>query len=137
MPRLINPNLKHLTKTFQSGMRGAVLEGSSRCFHPDQKVITNQGEVSISTLTTDNFVQSFNHVTGSIEFKKVIAVHHNTKRKKGFKIKLKDGSVIICTKDHRFFYNGEYIEIKDILKQGEKNGMAKLTQKDVDYLRGH
>ena len=95
-------------------------QGGTRCFHQDQLIITDRGPVKISDLSTNDKCLSYNHDTGTNEFKQVQAVIKQPNAKRCFKIKLKDGTEIICTEDHKFFYQQRYIEIKNILSLVKK-----------------
>lgn len=97
------------------GYRGGVLEGSSRCFHLDQLIITESGKKPIKELTLNDRCLSFNHETQKLEYKNVSRILKQSNKKKAFKIVLKDGTEIKCTHDHKFFFNGSYIEIGKIL----------------------
>jgi hypothetical protein len=92
--------------------------GSSRCFHADTLVVTPSGNRRISELSADDMVISYNHITNEKETKRVtdltITRNHN---KKCYAITMKDGSVIRCTSDHKFYFNGEYVEIGKILSK--------------------
>ena len=116
--KVFNPNLKYLVKCYNEGVEskvGVCLEGSSRCFDKDQLIITDRGPVKISDLSINDKCLSYNHDTGTNEFKQVQAVIKTPNVKRCFKIKLKDGTVITCTEDHKFFYQQRYIEVKHIL----------------------
>jgi len=121
-----NPNYKLLFECLQnqefdfkgdliSGYGGAILEGSSRCFSKDQKVVTKKGLKKISDIKKGDFVKSFNEDKKENEYKKVLNVFKLKNKKKCFRIKLKNGKTIECTSDHKFYYKGKFIEIEKIL----------------------
>lgn len=107
--RIINPNLSYLHQCRKDGKRGVILEGSSRCFSANQKVITETGSKEICLINIGEKVltpSGFIAVTDSIKMK-------NTKP--CLRIKLKNGSIIECTEDHKFFYKGSWVAIKEII----------------------
>lgn len=102
--------------------RGIVLEGGSRCFAADTLVVTSDGSKKISHLQKDNLVLTYNESTGEEEFKKVLELlTFRNNQKKAVKIKLKNGQEIICTQDHKFYYKGGWLEIKQILSLWNEN----------------
>jgi hypothetical protein len=94
----------------QRGIKsGAVLEGSSRCFHPSQMVITKSGSKPISQILVGDILPT------PVGLKKVIDTFDFPNSKKSVFIKLKNGHEIRCTNDHKFFFEGDWVEIKHIL----------------------
>jgi intein/homing endonuclease len=51
----------------------------------------------------------------------VIETHKFNNTKKAVRIKLKNGKYIECTNDHKFFYRGRWVEIKNILSLLDEN----------------
>ena len=49
------------------------------------------------------------------KFENVIQIHKMQNSKPCVKVKLKNGSEIICTDDHEFYFKGSWTKIKDIL----------------------
>ena len=127
MARRINPNFKHLVTSYKKGYAGAILEGGSRCFSLDQKVLTPLGPVEISKLKIGDLVNTYNHKLDIIEPKRVVNVIRQDNKKKAYKIKLKDGTIIKCTEDHKFYFNGGYNEIKNILSLWQKENDRKMV----------
>lgn len=84
-------------------------EGGSRCFAPETLVHTELGTKPISE------IKEGENVLTPKGGKKVLAVHKMANTKKSIEIKMKDGSLIKCTEDHKFFYQGRWHEIKDLL----------------------
>lgn len=102
--------------------RGIVLEGGSRCFAADTLVVTSEGSKKISEIKKDNLVLTYNESTGKETFNKVLDVMKFTaSEKKAVRIKLKNGKEIICTQDHKFFFDGGWLEIKQILSLWNEN----------------
>jgi intein/homing endonuclease len=102
--------------------RGIVLEGGSRCFSEDTLVVTSDGSKKISDIQKGNLVLTMNEGTGKEEFKKVLDVlKFQNNEKKAVRIKLKNGKEIICTADHKFYFEGGWLEIKQILHLWNEN----------------
>lgn len=104
---------KTAKRTFQAIQKGypvIVNEGGARCFHPNQLICTPNGSVPISSLTPGSEVLS---IGGNPQ--EVSDVIKTENRKSCVKVRLKNGKEIICTEDHRFFFSGRWMEIKDIL----------------------
>jgi intein/homing endonuclease len=127
----INKNLKFLRKSLKDqkwgldkdgneviteGYRGVVLEGSSRCFNGDQKVVTNNGYEQISKLKEGDLVKSYNEDKNINQYKRVIKTHKYKNNKKCLRVTLKNGDTIECTEDHKFYYLGKWVSISDIRK---------------------
>lgn len=91
-----------------------VITGGRGCFYGNQKVSTNSGSKSISDIKIGDTVKCYNENNNNVEYKKVVNTfkYDNTKL---LKITLKSGTVIKVTPDHKFFHNGCWIEIKDLL----------------------
>ncbi len=96
--------------------RLATFTGTPSCFTGERLVHTNLGVKKISELNLDDLVLSYNHDKKVNEYRRVIDKSSN-KNKSGklFRIKMKDGSVIKVTGDHRFFTGTEYLKIEKIL----------------------
>ena len=90
-------------------------EGGSRCFHADTLIVTDQGQKPISELEIGDSVQSWNEQINQIEVKKVADKIITHSDKPCFRIRLKNGKEIQCTQDHKFFFEGAWVEIKDIV----------------------
>lgn len=90
-------------------------EGGTRCFHPGQLVITNNGSKPISQIIVGEKVKS------KSGFKTVLETHNLKNSKKTVRVKLKNGKEIICTEDHEFFFKGSWVSIKHILSLFDGN----------------
>lgn len=90
-------------------------EGGTRCFAPDTLVRTMNGLVPIKDIQEGDAVKTkngYNEVVKTWKFKNY---------KKAVRIKLKNGKFIECTDDHRFYFRGRWIEIKNILSLLNEN----------------
>lgn len=92
-----------------------ILYGGRECFSGNQLIVTKNGCKMIKDILPNELVLTYNKVTNKKEYKKVTHTKKSIK-KKLLRIKLKNGSIIECTEDHRFFHNGCWIEIKELLK---------------------
>jgi hypothetical protein len=111
--------LIHQANFIQSNHTHTAIIGGYGCFLDNQKIVTPTGLVNLSNLKAGDSVNSFNQNTKKVEVKKVV----NTFKYKAdeyFCIKLKDGTEINVTKDHKFFFNNKWIEIHKILDLFDK-----------------
>lgn len=94
----------------------AFITGVPGCFGANQKIHTKNGIEEISNIKEGDYVLCHNHSKKSNEFKRVLITHKfDTHNDKLFKITLKDGTIIKVTENHKFYYEGKYIEIKHII----------------------
>jgi intein/homing endonuclease len=97
--------------------RFIVHQGGARCFDGSQKVITNAGTKRIKEITPNDMVLSYNELTGENEYKRVKELFVMENTKKAYKVRLKNGETIIATGDHKFWSNGEWVELQEILSK--------------------
>lgn len=90
-------------------------EGGTRCFAPNQTVITSEGSKCISDIKKGDKVQSLNESTKQIELKTVLDTMSFKNTKKSYRITLKTGETIECTQDHEFYYKGSWVSIKHVV----------------------
>jgi len=110
-----------------SDKRITVFQGGSRCFAGDQLVITSEGSKPISEVKAGDIVLSFNELNGKDEFKKVKDTFSYKNTKKTIRIKLKNGTQIVCTEDHKFYFEGIWICGKDLLSLLNARNMERNT----------
>ncbi len=119
---------KAYTPYYKDQSRILVIHGSAGCFEGDQLIETEGGAVPIKDLKASDKVLSMNHQTDKPEYRRVIEVHENQSREI-VHIKMKDGTIIKVTPNHRFYYGGSYMKIKDILlslQHGDMENHPKL-----------
>lgn len=137
MKRKINPNLKYLYSCLKnqkydeneeliSGKRGVILEGSSRCFSENQKILTDKGVKRISDITTQDNVITYNENERVNEIKRVIDKLVFKNSKKCYRIKLKNSEFIEVTDDHEFYYNGKWVSISNIISIWNERNKKKI-----------
>ena len=102
-------------KAYNSNESLIVNQGGTRCFDGSQMVKTKSGEKKISEIKKDDIVFTFNEITKTIEENKVLESLAFKNEKKTVKVKLKNGSEIICTEDHEFYFEGGWHPLKYIL----------------------
>jgi hypothetical protein len=99
------------------GMTGT-LDGT-KCIDANTLVTTIQGKKKIKNLTKNDFVLSYNEKTKTKEYKKVLNVFNNGKRKKMIKITLNE-KTIITTPEHLFFtINRGWVQAKNLTLEDE------------------
>ena len=93
-----------------------ILWGGAGCFYSNQKVVTNLGSKLISEIKNADLVLSYNHKLQSYEFRPVLQTFkYDDHLDRLIEIKMKDGTIIKVTENHKFFLGGQYRHIKDIL----------------------
>lgn len=108
-------NFRHLRDDRLLNIRGTVLEGGSRCFGENTKVILKGGIFPIKFVHQGDQVLTYNEQTQEEEYRRVVNVHKFTNDKTTIKINFKNGQSIVVTEDHKFYYDGQWVPIKDIL----------------------
>jgi phage terminase large subunit len=104
-----------LKKTLQREKQGYKVichEGGSRCFTPEQKVITKNGTKKISDIEVGDFVLSGHDK----KYKKVKNVFKMENKKPCYEITLKNGNKIKATQDHKIWYEGGWHSLKYIVQ---------------------
>lgn len=109
----INEKYKPLYEQPES-VRYYIVTGGRGCFSGSQNVVTENGPKPISEIKVNDKVLSYNHRTKETEYKNVTNTFKYDNNKL-IRIKLKNGTIINVTENHKFFYRGEYICIKDLL----------------------
>lgn len=104
------------------------------CLYEDQKIKTLRGNVPIKEVTVKDLVATLQE-DGSIIYVHPLWVKEMG-RKEVFEVELFDGSKDVATEDHRFLYDEEWIELKELIFKGDieirkKNGCS-IQQKIVN-----
>lgn len=113
---------------YQATEKLIINQGGTSCFYGDQLVVTKRGNIKIKDIILGDIVLSFNEKTNTKEWKEVKNLFSYFNSKKTVKIKLKDGSEIIATDDHKFFHEGGWYSLKHLLslKYGNMENNTKL-----------
>lgn len=94
-----------------------VIYGGSGCFYANQSIITQQGVKGLKEVKQGDFVLSFNHEFKKYEQRIVLnTFEYKSYPDKLIEIKMKDGTTIKVTENHRFYWGGKYVHIKEILR---------------------
>lgn len=107
--------LPHQMEFIQSPVLHTAIIGGYGCFLSGQKIaIQNNQFCEIQDVKQGDFVQSFNLENKEVESKKVLNTFKYSSDNY-LKIKMKDGTEINVTKNHKFLYNNNWISIEEIL----------------------
>ena len=90
-------------------------QGGSSCEKADTLIVTSKGTVPVINIKKGDLVKSYDESTKSIEFKKVTNVFEYVNNKPTVKVTLKNGETMTFTDDHKFYFQGEWTPLKDIL----------------------
>lgn len=107
---------EHFKAFLGTKKRYQILYGGRGCFAGTQLIETNKGLKPISEIKVGDTVLSANISRKNKEFKEVVNVFAYENLDKCIKINY-DNNEIICTLDHKFYYNGEFKEIGKILQE--------------------
>lgn len=95
-----------------------IITGIPNCFYSKQLIETDKGQKEISKVKVGDKVLSYNHKTKNNEYKAVLDTMINQEmKKKMILIKMKDGTEIKVTEDHKFFDGVKYTPIIEILNK--------------------
>jgi intein/homing endonuclease len=108
--KLFSPVFKSV---YKAKKRFVVVYGGAGCFTEKQLIITDKGYKKISKIKIGDNVLSYNGIDN--EFKKVNDVFKYKNNKKTLRIKLSNGKIIEATEDHKFYYGGAWVQLKDIV----------------------
>jgi len=90
-------------------------QGGTSCFNGNQLVVTKRGSIPIKDVVIGDIVLSYNEETKQKEWNLVKNLFQFKNNKKTIKVKLKNGSEIIATEDHKFYFEGGWISLKQLL----------------------
>lgn len=96
-------------------------EGGSRCFAGRQLISTEKGPKQIKDIKSGDMVLTLNEATNVDEYKRVEELHQFKNNKPTVRLKMRDGSIIECTEDHEFYYDGAWHTLKHLLSLKEKS----------------
>lgn len=96
---------------------GVGLEGASRCFVKDTKVIMHDNSTKkIQDVKSGDLVKSYNKYSRKEEIKRCTKNNRFTSNKKKLiRIKLKNGNVLCGTEDHKIWFKDNWICLKDFV----------------------
>lgn len=97
------------------------LAGGSACFKDNTLIKTKNGNKKISEIEIGEEVLSYNVETKQEEYQPVLNVfEHTDTQKPMIQIDFDDGSRVVCTEDHKFFYNEKWVTAKELLEEQER-----------------
>lgn len=97
-------------------LKGIGLSGASRCFSGETLISTKEGLKKIKDIKENDLVKSYNELESKVEYRRCIKLHKFTdNKKKVIRLKLKNGRIIEATEDHKFFFNGAWVELKHLV----------------------
>lgn len=102
-------------KAYNRQINLIINQGGTSCFWGEQKIKTLGNNKKIADICKGDLVLSYNEKTGKDEYLPVSDVMKYKNAKKCISVKLKNGEVIIATEDHKFYYNGKWTQLKEIL----------------------
>lgn len=114
---VINPLFEPLFNDNLEDPRYYQVYGGRGCFLKDQEVIMGDSSTKkIVDIKKGDIVKSYNEITKQLENKKVLDTFKYPSHEY-IRIKLKNGTIIECTPDHKFLYKGKWKQIQEILKK--------------------
>ena len=123
---LINKNFAALMKYSRNkDYRGIVMEGGSRCFSGETKVLKlkesgNYNAKCIKHIKAGDIVLSYDE-TDKVKIPGIVSKVFKMKPTvRTIRITMDSGESIVCTENHKFFFNGGWHEIKNILPLSKK-----------------
>lgn len=117
-------------RAFDESVRVILNQGGSSCFYGDQLIITKRGKIPISSVIIGDICLSYNIESGAEEWNTVTDVMPQMNDKPCYRVKLKNGYDIIATEDHKFFYDGGWISLKNIVSLWKNNKHGKSLEKN-------
>lgn len=90
-------------------------QGGTSCFSPDTRVVTLDGVKPIKDIVIGDYVKTYDTQMHKELYRPVeeLFIFNNTKPT--VEITLKNGSIIKCTDDHKFYIDGSWVKIKEVL----------------------
>jgi hypothetical protein len=112
----VTPVFTKNQNAYNDGYKYIINQGGSRCFAPNTLIETLEGNKSISEIKTGDMVKTMNEETKEIVWKQVKDVFYTPNNNKpSIRLKLKNGDIIECTEDHKFYFEGGFTSLKHIL----------------------
>lgn len=91
------------------------------CINFDQDIVTSKGNVKIKDIRDGDLVLSYNVVLKLFEYKPVKNVWQSGE-KETFEVEFVDGKKVRATLDHKFYRNGEWQTLGEIIKTPSHTG---------------
>jgi len=92
-----------------------IMAGGAGCFDGETLVSTKRGLVEIKEVKEDDVVLSFNEETKKEEWNIVKeTIKYDAPTTDMLEIEYENGEKIICTENHEFYVDGEWVEARDL-----------------------
>jgi hypothetical protein len=102
-----------------------VNQGGTSCFAPDTLVCTERGFIPISEVQAGDQVLTFDEDANFMQVNRCKEVFKFDNHKRTVEVALQDGSTFRATEDHKFYFEGGWKMLKDILSLLHDREMAK------------
>lgn len=99
------------------------MSGGAGCFDENTLVKTANGYKKISEIETGDMVYTLNEETKEIELKRVsrpISYEVTEQTEELIELTFENGETVVCTENHLFYVNGEWIPAKDLEEPNKK-----------------
>jgi len=93
------------------------MSGGAGCFDEDTLVKTDGGYKRISEIQAGDLVYTMNEETRETELKPVnrlISYDSSTQTESLIELTFENGKTVVCTENHLFYVNGEWVAAKDL-----------------------
>jgi len=90
-------------------------QGGQGCFAKGQLIVTSNGNIPIEKIKIGDSIKSFNEKIKQTTFNKVTNIFKYRNNKKIIRVTLKNGNTITATEDHKFYFQGGWVSLKNIL----------------------
>lgn len=95
--------------------KAVFMAGSPGCFDGETLVDTNNGFKKISDIEVGDQVLTFDEETGDEVYKPVLELFkYDVTDDDILEIEFENGETVICTENHEFYVNGEWVKAKDL-----------------------
>jgi intein/homing endonuclease len=108
--------LTHITEGIHDKgiFKACFMSGSAACFDEKTLVLTNDGYKPMKDIKTGDKVLTMNEKTKQNEWNDVEELLEFDNDKEILEIEFENGETVICTEDHKFYINDQWVEAKDL-----------------------
>ena len=94
--------------------KACFMSGSAACFDGETLVKTNTGYKKIKLVNEGEYVLTYNEFNKQQEWHIVEELYKFDNDKEILELIFDNGETVICTEDHKFFVDGEWIKAMDL-----------------------